>query len=280
MSKSQPATREELKEYCLRRLGAPILEINVDEDQVEDIIDDALQYFNERHFDGAERMYLKHKLTAEDIERFKTSDELSSTPDPNSAIWENRDNFIEIPDYVFGIQRVFGVSSNFLRNDLFGLGNQYYLMDLFSISSGGTFSHSNFDMVNYYMIKTHFETMDMVVNTGATIKYRFNKRQDRLYIDIDVKRLWEDSYLLIDCYRALNPNEFPKIWNDFWLKRYVTACIKRQWGQNLIKFNNVQLPGGVSFNGEKIYEEGVKEVAEIESSMITDYELPANFLVG
>jgi hypothetical protein len=127
MSKSQPATREELKDYCLRRLGAPILEINVDEDQVEDIIDDALQYFNERHFDGAERMYLKHKLTAEDIERFKTSDELSSTPDPNSAIWENRDNFIEIPDYVFGIQRVFGVSSNFLRNDLFGLGNQYYL---------------------------------------------------------------------------------------------------------------------------------------------------------
>jgi hypothetical protein len=275
-----PSSRQEFIEYCLRKLGAPVLEINVDEYQIEDIVDDAIQYFNERHFDGAERMYLKHKITNEDKERFKESNEIHTTPDPNSAVWENRNNFIEIPDHVFGIQRVFGVSSNFLRNDLFGLANQYYLMDLFSISSGGTFSHSNFDMTNYYMIKQYFETLDMVVNTGAFVKYRFNKRQDRLYIDIDVNRLHEQNYLLIDCYRALNPNEFPKVWNDTWMKRYTTALIKRQWGQNLIKFNNVQLPGGVSINGEKIYEEGVKEVAELEAAMISDYELPINFMVG
>jgi hypothetical protein len=280
MSVSKPATRTELKNYCLRKLGAPVLEINVADQQIEDSIDDALQYFHERHFDGSERMYLKHKLTADDVTRFQESDELSNTSAPDEATWENRKNFIEIPDHVFGISRVFGVSSNFLRNDLFCLSNQYYLMDLFAISSGGTFSYGNFDMTNYYMIKQYFETLDMVINTGAFVEYRFNKRQDRLYIDIDVNRVKEDAYLLIDCYRALDPNVFTQIWDDFWMKRYVTALIKRQWGQNLIKFNNVQLPGGVSYNGRQIYEDALREIDEIESKMISDYELPPLDMIG
>lgn len=277
---SKPSTRQELIDYCLRRLGYPVLEINVDDDQIDDCIDDALQFFHERHFDGSERMYLKHKLTADDVTRFQESDELSSTTAPDEATWENRKNFIEVPDHVFGISRVFGVSSNFLRNDLFGLSNQYYLMDLFAISSGGTFSYSNFDMTNYYMIKQYFETLDMVINTGAFVEFRFNKRQDRLYIDIDVNRIREDSYLLIDCYRALDPNEFTQIWDDFWMKRYVTALIKRQWGQNLIKFNNVQLPGGVSLNGRQIFEDATREIDEIESKMISNYEVPPLDMIG
>lgn len=277
---AKPSTREELKEYCLRKLGAPVLEINVDDDQIEDCIDDALQYFHERHFDGSEKMYLKHQITSEDVTRFIENDELSSTDDPDGATWENRKNFIEIPDHVFGISRVFGVSSNFLRNDLFGLANQYYLMDLFSISSGGTFSYGNFDMTNYYMIKQYFETLDMVINTGALVEYRFNKRQNRLYIDVDVNRIKEDAFLVIDCYRALDPNEFTKIWNDFWLKKYVTALIKRQWGQNLIKFNNVQLPGGVSINGRQIFEDAIKEIDDIETKIISDYELPPLDMIG
>lgn len=280
MSASKPATRTELKNYCLRKLGAPVLEINVDSQQVEDCIDDALQFFRERHFDGSERMYLKHQLTADDVTRFQDSDELANTLAPDEATWENRKNFIEVPDHVFGISRVFGVSSNFLRNDLFGLSNQYYLMDLFAISSGGTFSYGNFDMTNYYMIKQYFETLDMVINTGAFVEYRFNKRQNKLYVDIDVNRIKEDAYLLIDCYRALDPNEFTQIWDDFWLKRYVTALIKRQWGQNLIKFNNVQLPGGVSYNGRQLYEDALREIDEIESKMISDYELPPLDMIG
>jgi hypothetical protein len=280
MSASKPSTRAELTQYCLRKLGAPVLEINVAEEQIEDCIDDALQYFHERHFDGSERMYLKHKLTADDVIRFQGDNEYSSTLDPDEAEWKNRKNFIEVPDHVFGISRVFGISSNFLRNDLFGLSNQYYLMDLFSISSGGTFSYGNFDMTNYYMIKQYFETLDMVINTGAFIEYRFNKRQNRLYIDIDVNRVHEDSFILIDCYRALDPDEYTKIWDDFWLKRYVTALIKRQWGQNLIKFNNVQLPGGVSYNGRQLFEDATKEIDDIESKMISDYELPPLDMIG
>lgn len=280
MSASKPATRAELKDYCLRQLGSPVLEINVDTQQLEDRIDEALQYFHERHFDGSERMYLKHKITADDVTRFTTSDELSSTAAPDSSTWENRKNFIEMPDNVFGIQKVFGVSSNFLRNDLFGLSNQYYLMDLFAISSGGTFSYGNFDMTNYYMIKQYFETLDMVINTGAFVEYRFNKRQDRLYVDIDVKRVKEDSYFLIDCSRAIDPDEYTQIWNDFFLKRYTTALFKRQWGQNLIKFNGVQLPGGVSLNGRQIFEDAIKEIGDIESKMISDYELPILDMIG
>ena len=277
---AKPASREQLKEYCLRKLGAPVLEINIDDDQIEDAIDDALQYFNERHFDGMEKTYLKHKLTAADIIRFQSADEITSTTNPDEAHWETRNNFIEIPEHVMGIQKVFGVSSNFLRNDLFGLSNQYYLMDLFSISSGGTFSYGNFDMTNYYMIKQYFETLDMVINTGAFVEYRFNKRQDRLYIDIDVKRVHEDSYLVIDCYRALDPQTWTEVYNDSFIKKYTTSLIKRQWGQNLIKFNNVQLPGGVQINGRQIFEDASKEIDDLENKMISDYETPPLDMIG
>ena len=280
MSASRPATRQELIDFCLRKLGAPILQINVATSQLDDCVDDALQYFNERHFDGMERTCLKHKLTTADVTRFQSTDEITSTTNPDEAVWETRKNFIEIPEHVMGIQKVFGISSNFLRNDLFGLSNQYYLMDLFSISSGGTFSYGNFDMTNYYMIKQYFETLDMVINTGAFVEYRFNKRQDRLYIDIDVNRIHEDSYLVIDCYRALDPQTWTEVYNDSFVKKYATALIKRQWWQNLIKFNNIQLPGGVTMNGRQLWEDGNTEVKDLESKMISDYSLPPLDQIG
>lgn len=275
---AQPSTRQGLIDYCKRQLGAPVLQINIDNDQVDDIIDTAIQYFQEHHFDGIERMYLKHQITADDVTRFQESDETSSTSDPDAATWENRKNFIEVPDHVIGISKVFGVSSNWIRNDLFGLSNQYFLMDVFSFSSG--FAFGNFDMTNYFMIRQYFETLDMVVNTGALVDYRFNKRQDRLYIDVDVSRIHEGNYILIDCYRALNPAEWSQVWNDSFLKRYATALMKRQWGQNLIKYNNVQLPGGITLNGRQIWEDGDKEVKELEADMISKYSLPPLDMIG
>lgn len=275
---AQPSTRQGLIDYCKRQLGAPVLQINIDNDQVDDIIDTAIQYFQEYHFDGIERMYLKHQITADDVTRFKESDELSSTVDPDAATWENRKNFIEIPDHVIGISKVFGVSSNWIRNDLFGLSNQYFLMDVFSFSSG--FAFGNFDMTNYFMIRQYFETLDMVVNTGALVDFRFNKRQDRLYIDVDVSRIKETNYLLIDCYRALNPADWSQVWNDSFLKRYATALMKRQWGQNLIKYNNVQLPGGITLNGRQIWEDGDREVKELEADTLSKYSLPPLDMIG
>jgi len=273
---AQPSTRQELIDYCKRQLGAPVLQINIADDQVEDVIDDTLQYYNEHHFDGLERMYLKHQITADDISRFASSETTQSLD--NSHEWEAATNYIEVPDHVFGIQKIFGVSSNWVRNDLFGLNNQYFLMDIFSFGNG--FAFGNFDMTNYYMIRQYFETLDMVVNTGQVVQYRFNKRQDRLYVDIDDARLEEGNYLVIDCWRAVDPGSFSQVWNDSFIKRYATAKMKRQWGANLIKFNNVQLPGGITLNGRQIWEDGNNEVNALEAEMLSAYSLPPMDMIG
>jgi hypothetical protein len=275
---AQPSSRQELIDYCKRQLGAPVLQINIDDDQVDDVIDTAIQYYQEYHYDGIEKMYLKHEFTAEDVERFTETDELTSTEDPDGAVWENRKNFIEVPDHVIGIERVFGVTSNLSSNEMWGLSNQYFLLDVFSFSSGYTFG--NFDMSYYYMIKQYFETLDMVVNVGGLVQYRFNKRQDRLYLDIDKTRIQENRYLVIECYRALDPQEWGQVWNDSFVKRYATALMKRQWGQNLIKYNNVQLPGGINLNGRQIWEDGDAEVKDLEARMLTDYSLPPMDAIG
>ena len=275
---AKPSSRQELKEYCLRRLGHPVLEINVDDDQLEDLIDDALQYYQEYHYDGVELMYLKHQITEEDYQRFNASDQIVTTEDPDSATWENRNNFIEIPDHVIGITKVFGVSSNWVSNDLFGLSNQYFLMDIFSFSSG--FAFGNFDMTNYFMIRQYFETLDMVVNTGALVQFRFNKRQDKLFIDVDKSRMTPGNYLLIECHRALDPEDWTQVYNDSFIKPYLTALIKRQWGQNLIKFNNVQLPGGVSLNGRQLFEDAQREIDELMEKSSSYYQLPPIDMIG
>ena len=275
---AKPSSRQELKEYCLRRLGHPVLEINVDDDQLEDLIDDALQYYEEYHYDGVELMYLKHQITEEDYQRFNASDQIVTTEDPDSATWENRNNFIEIPDHVIGITKVFGVSSNWVRNDLFGLSNQYFLMDIFSFSSG--FAFGNFDMTNYFMIRQYFETLDMVVNTGALVQFRFNKRQDKLFIDVDKSRMTPGNYLLIECHRALDPEDWTQVYNDSFIKPYLTALIKRQLGQNLIKFNNVQLPGGVSLNGRQLFEDAQREIDELMEKSSSYYQLPPIDMIG
>ena len=197
---AQPATRAEFTDYCLRKLGAPVLEINVDDNQVDDLIDDAIQLYQEYHFDGVEKMFLKHCITDDDVTRFTSSDQNTigsdDTPAPVAEnTWIERDNFLQIPDHVIGISKVFGVSSGLSDNEMWGFANQYFLMDVFSFSSGYTFG--NFDMSYFYMIKQWFETLDMVVNTGNLVQYRFNRKQDRLYIDIDPDRIKANQYLLI-----------------------------------------------------------------------------------
>ena len=275
-----PSTKAEFKDYCLRQLGAPVLEINLDDDQIDDRIDDALQYFHERHYDGSEKMYLKHKFTEDDVTRFTTQNETASTTAPDATGWENRKNFLEIPEHVFGISRVYGISSSFVRNSLFGLNNQYYLMDLFSYTSGTGLAFGGVDMVNYYMVKQHFETIDMIINTGSLVGYRFNTRADRLYIDIDPDRIVKDQMLIIDCMRALDPATYTQVWDDYFLKKYATALLKKQWGQNLIKFNGVQLPGGVSINGMQIYKEACEEIDELMEKSISTFELPPLDMIG
>ena len=270
---AEPASRSQLKDYCLRKLGFPVLEINVDDDQIEDSIDDALQYYRMRHYDGVELAYMKHKFTAADETKFDSQNTTTTLGTaPNTTEWEVRDKYLDLPADVVGVSKVFGVASNAVRNNLFGIEYQIFLNDLYAVGS--------LDFLNYYMVKTWMETMDMVLNNGAFVQYRFNMRQNRLYLDVGEDMLAEDVHVIVECHRALDPETFTEVYSDIFLKKYTTALIKKQWGQNLIKFNGLQLPGGVSINGMQIYKEAEKELDEIIESSASTYELPPFDMIG
>ena len=270
---SKPSTRQELIDYCLRRLGYPVLEVNVDEDQIEDLIDDAIQYFQERHFDGIERMLLKHEITKENKEILKTgitTTTANSTVGITTTTFTESQNFIQLPDHVLGVERVLKMDASTISSGLFNIKYQIFLNDLYYYGA--------LDLMNYAMTKTYLEDLSRIITPDTQL--RFNKKNHRLYLDIDFGQLSDDTFIIIDGYRLLDPSDAPAIYNDFWLKRYATAIIKKQWGMNLIKFNGVLLPGGVQLNGRQIYEDALREIEEIEYSLKTEYEIPPLDLIG
>ena len=267
---AKPTTRQELVNYCLRQLGAPVLEINIADEQVDDLLDDALQYFQERHFDGVERMYLKYKITQDDIDRSKTNTDTTRTVGITTYTFEEGNNYIEIPDSVIGIEKIFKFDSSTISGSMFSIKYQLFLNDLYGFSS--------IDLLNYTMTKSYLESIDHVLTPD--IQIRFNKRQNRLYLDIDWAEQDKDTYIVIDCYRILDPSNNAGVYNDSFLKKYLTALLKRQWGQNLIKFQGVKLPGGIELNGRQIYDDGQRELNEIIQKMSTDYELPPMDMIG
>jgi len=280
---AKPTTRQELKDYCLRQLGAPVLEVNVDDDQVDDLLDDALQLFNERHFDGVERMYLKYKLTQDDIDRGKAdpttgvgivTTTASSTNVSGmgtiTSTWYENSNFLQVPDSVIGVEKIFKFDSSTISSGMFSVKYQLFLNDIYQFNS--------IDLLQYSMVKTYLEDIEFLLTTDKQI--RFNKRQDRLYLDIDWASETAGSYLVLDCYRALDPTNYAGVYNDSFLKKYLTALIKRQWGQNLIKFRGVKLPGGIEFNGREIYDDGQRDLDDIKERMASEYELPPLDLIG
>ena len=270
---AKPSSRVELIEYCLRQLGYPVLEINVEDDQLNDRLDDALQYFQERHFDGIERCFLKHKLLPAEKEII-TKNPKYTTGTANegitSAIIEEAQNFIPLPDTVIGVNSVFKSDSNTITSGMFNIKYQMFLNDLYNYGS--------LDLLNYAMTKTYLEDISRIITPD--VQLRFNKKQHRLYLDIDWQMVDTNSYIILDCYRIVDPEQFTSIYNDYWIKRYLTATIKKQWGQNLIKFNGVQLPGGISFNGRQIFDDAVREIEEIEKQLKDEYELPPLGLIG
>lgn len=287
---AKPTTREELKEYCFRQLGAPVLEINVADEQVDDLLDDTIQYFNERHFDGVEKTYLKYKISQEDIDRGRgagggtvgvtttgvgivtttgTSTNIAGLGTITSNFYETS-NFIQVPDSVIGIEKIFKFDTSSISGGMFSIKYQLFLNDLYYFNS--------VELLQYAMTKTYLEDIDMLLTTDKQV--RFNQRQNRLYLDIDWKKQTPDNYLVIECYRALDPTEYSKVFNDIFVKKYLTAAIKKQWGQNLIKFQGVKLPGGIELNGRAIYEDGQRELDEIRQKMSSDYELPPMDLIG
>ena len=373
---AKPSSRQELIDYCLRQLGEPVLEINVDEDQIDDAVDDAVQFFHERHFDGVEKMYLKHKISKAEIDAARketvastgirsdtfngnstsivnlsgnnitipnhglvTGSPISYSFGPGNttiaiqpttlegvglttalgigtdsvnlyAIADNRNqirvastldnaglgigvtfvavgagtthfistktefteqrNYIEIPDHIIGINGIFRFDDNTISQNMFSISYQIFLNDVYNFSS--------IELLNYSMVKEYLETIQFLISPDK--KVRYNKRGNKLYIDMNWKDATEDQYLVIDCYRVLDPADNVGVYNDSFLKRYITALLKRQWGQNLTKFQGVKLPGGIELNGRQIYEDSQQELAELRQKMSTDYELPPLDLIG
>jgi hypothetical protein len=313
-------TRQQLIDYCLRRLGHPVIEINIDDDQVEDRIDDAFQFYREYHFDAVEEVYLKAQVTASNlvlttstantfgfgeiltgqtsgvvstvqsnnngnvIFAFKTTEDKSfiagetiTASGGNSAVvasftkgsFDNR--YFEISDAVAGIKNVLPFFDRTSGINLFDIRYQMLVQDLYNVMS--------VDMIHYNMVQNHLRLInDLLVGQKP---FRFNRHMNRLYVDMD----WErdaaiNDYLIVNCYRILDPSTYTDVYDDIFLKRYATALIKRQWGENLKKFSGVQLPGGVTLNGQQIYEEALQEIQQIEEDMQSRFELPPMFITG
>ena len=270
---SQPNSRDELLEYCLRALGAPVSEVNVDEDQLNDRLDDALQYFQERHVDGIQRVFLKHKLLNDEINIIKKNpvyQTANSATGITTAIIEEAQNFIPLPDTIVSVNSVFKSDSSSISSGMFSIKYQIFLNDLYTMGS--------LDLLNYSMTKTYLEDISRIITPD--VQLRFNKKNHRLYLDIDWAMVTANYYIIVDCYRIVSPEEFPKIYNDYWLKKYLIASIKQQWGINLIKYNGVQLLGGVTMNGERILSDAQRELEAIEKQLRDEYELPPLGLIG
>ena len=244
-----PTTKAEFKEYCLRKLGKPVIEINVDDDQVDDRIDEAIRYWYDYHFDGSDKVYYKHQVTETDV----------------------ANKYITLPENIIGAVRIFQIGDPSIRaDDLFNIRYQIALNDLYTLT--------NVSLVPYYMVMEHLALVTELLVGQQPIRYARHK--DRLYIDMDWNTVPINSYLLVEAYEVVNPETYTDAWNDRWLQNYATALIKRQWGSNLTKFTGMSLPGGVQFNGEKIYDDAVAEIQKMEDEMISSYSLPVLDMIG
>ena len=271
---AEPSSRETLKQYALRNLGKPVIDINVDDDQLEDRLDEALQYFAQYHYDGVERCYLKYQFTEADKTRMKSVEgdsTLSATKGGVTTTYTQQNNYIVVPETVLAVTRIFPISDRHSMN-MFDIRYQLRLNDLFDLSSTS--------IMHYQMTMDNLDLIQHIL-VGET-PIRFNQHQNRLYLDMD----WENDitpdvdYILIECYRKLDPATYTDIYDDMFLKRYATALIKKQWGTNLSKFNGVTMLGGVTMNGETLYTQGLEEQNSLEEKMQESFEISPAFLVG
>jgi hypothetical protein len=249
MSTSKPASRDEFREFCLRRLGAPLLEINVADEQVEDCIEMAFSYYYDYHYDATEKVYLARQVTQQDIDN----------------------KYLSIEDSVIGVTNILPIGNSYSTNNLFNLRYQIALNDLFAFNTG--------PFAPYYMALQNVALAEELFVGKQGI--RFQRHSNKLYVDIAWgEKIVLGEYMLIEAYQKIDPDTYTDMYNDRWLQRYCTALIKKQWGENLKKFEGISMPGGVSFNGQKIYDEATDEIQAMESEMISSYSLPVTDMLG
>lgn len=243
-----PTTRADFQEFCLRKLGKPVIEINVDDDQVSDRIDEAMSYYWDYHFDGSEKEYYKHQIT--DLDK--------------------SNKYITLPENIIGAVSIFDLGAALGAGDIFNIQYQIALNEIHTIAS--------FQLLPYYMMRTHLSNIQQMLVGQKPIRY--NRNKNHCYIDMNWDYVQTGDYLIIEAYSVVDPDDYVDVWKDRWLGRYATCLIKQQWGQNLKKFEGMKLPGGLTFNGQKIYDEATQERAELEKEMIYSYSLPVTDMIG
>ena len=268
-----PTSKSTFASYCKRALGFGVIDINVSDDQVDDRIDEALQYFSQYHYDGVEKMYLKHKITQDTIDRCRTNATTSATDKVDSSVtasFEEGKNFIPIPDSVLSVVQIFPFS-NAQTNSMFDIRYQLRLNDLYDFSSTS--------IIHYEMTMKQLDLLEHIL--VGEVPIRFNQHQNRLYLDMDWEEMTPDEFIIIECYRKVDPSTYTDIFDDMYLKRYATALIKRQWGANLSKFNGVATLGGVTMNGEQIYSQAIEEIEKLEQAIRDGaFETPIWGMIG
>ena len=268
-----PTTRSTFKDYCLRNLGFGVIDINVSDAQVDDRIDEALQYFAQYHYDGVEKMYLKYKITQDDLDRAATNDTTTATDTKDGSVtatFLEGKNYIPMPSAVVSVLNIFPFDDQ-TTNNMFDIRYQLRLNDLYDFSSTS--------IIHYQMTMQQLDFLSHILVGEKPI--RFNQHQNRLYLDMDFSNdIDVDEFLIIECYRKIDPASYPDIFHDIYLKRYATALIKRQWGANLSKFTGVQLLGGVEMNGAEIYSQAQEEINRLEEQIQLAFELPPEYMMG
>ena len=245
---AKPNSRQSLIDYSLRALGAPVIEINVDEDQLEDRVDEALQFYQEYHSDSIVRIYLKHLVTADDV----------------------TNGYVEVDDSMIFVNNVFPIQASTSQSGMFSVEYQMHLNDLYNLRHPGV-------LIDYEMTKQYMAMVDLKIN-GMGQRSNFSRHQNRVYIEGD--DLQEGIYIIVEGHEILDPDTYTDVYNDMLLKKYLTSLIKRQWGLNLIKFEGMQLPGGVTLNGRQIYDDAVQDIEKIEETMQLTYEKPIDLFMG
>lgn len=244
-----PASRAEFKEYCLRNLGKPVVNIDVTDTQVDDRIDDALKFYYDYHYNGTDKVYYKHILTQEDIDN----------------------GFISMPENINGVVNIFDLGTSISSaSGMFSIQYQIALNDLYSFSG--------VDLIPYWMTIENLQFMEEILVGRTPIRY--NEHRNELHIDINKNKLSVGTYIVAECYEQLDAENYPDIWKDRWLIKYATALIKKQWGNNLSKFSGVQLPGGITFDGQRILAEATQEVLDLERDLIENYSTITAFMIG
>jgi hypothetical protein len=270
---ASPNSKATFKSYIERKLGAPVLEINVDDDQFDDRMDEALQYFREFHYEGAIKCYLKHQLTQAEIDSFKTNETHNAATSGGQVIsgqtYGEGQNYITLPEHVLSVIQIFPFSSG-QQSNMFDIQYQLRLNDLWYLSSTS--------VLYYSQVQSHLAMLNDIL--VGQIPIRYNMHSNRLYIDYNTAKLTAGEWIIVECYRMIDPTDMTDVYNDMWLKKYATNLVKYQWGENLSKFSGISLPGGVTLDAQQMKEEAKEEILRLEEESRNNFEMPVLDMIG